>query len=690
MNRTLLLLAALLLSLGELCGQGMPPWLNRRLPNIRGWADDSHYIEYHLENKQMVAWQVDAMTGDSVRYTMPKPEVRVAVRLENEDIFYLTREGKKQLTSTVAAEKTPVLSPDGNWVAFTRDNDLYALEVATGREVRYTFDGSEVVKNGYASWVYYEEILGRGSNYRSFWWSPDSRHIAFFRSDDTPVPVFPIYNARGQHGYVEYTRYPKAGDPNPEVNVGIVAVEGGPVAWADFNPKADQYFGQPFWRPDGSGLLVQWMPREQDNLKLYEVNPLNGSKKEVYDEKQPTWIDWIGEIHWLKDGRFLLVRDFDGWEQIYLHHADGSLQKKLTNGRKWKTEIVKIDEGEQKVYFTSCGEWSTRTDFYSVRFNGKDQRRLTFGEYTHKNISLSPGNSYFITFYENVSTPPRAAVVHIKSGRVREIADADVPEYDPDRYARTEILRLKTPEGFDLPAYVTWPYPLEEGKKYPVVMQIYGGPNAGTVSDRWTSLQYRKENNCIRIAVDHRGSGHCGKVGMNYLHRNLGKWEMEDYIAWVKLLRTYPCVDSTRVMISGGSYGGYITALALTYGGEYFQYGYAQYGVMDWRLYDSHYTERYMDRPQDNPQGYQAASVLTYAGRYQTHGPSMLRIVHGMMDDNVHVQNSIQLVDTLQHLNKTFELMLFPNERHGWMGVKGEFTSGEIQRFMERHLYKKE
>lgn len=659
----------------------------RTLPRVSGWADGSHYLERKNANGKAVWYAVHAATGKSVRWTPPSRISMSSVRIEEGEVVYTGEQGKETLTKTRTVEKNPVLSPDGKWVAFTRDNDLYAIEIASGREIRYTFDGSETVKNGYASWVYYEEILGRASHYRSFWWSPDSRYIAFFRTDDAAVPVFPIYNARGQHGYTEYTRYPKAGDPNPEVNVGIVPVTGGPVAWADFNPKTDQYFGMPFWRPDGSGLFVQWMPREQNQLKLYEVKPANGEKKEIYDEKQPTWIDWIDNIHWVKEG-FLMIRDCDGWEQIYLHNNDGTLRQKLTHGRKWKTAIVKIDEQEKKVYFTSCGELSTRTDFYSVRFSGKEQKRLTFGPYTHKDISLSPDNSYFITRYENVDTPPCLAAVDVKSGKVRVIGDSRNADADLKQFARTEMLWLKTPEGFDLPAYVTWPYPFVEGRKYPVVMQVYGGPNAGTVNERWQSLRYRQSNDYIRIAVDHRGAGHCGKAGMNYMHRNLGKWEMEDYIAWVKYLRTFPCVDEKKVMISGGSYGGYITAMALTYGSEYFQYGYAQYGVMDWRLYDSHYTERYMDRPQDNPEGYKAASVLTYAGRYQTHGPAMLRIVHGMMDDNVHVQNSIQLVDTLQHLNKTFELMLFPNERHGWMGVKSEFTSGEMQRFMKQYLLK--
>ena len=248
------------------------------------------------------------------------------------------------------------------------------------------------------------------------------------------------------------------------------------------------------------------------------------------------------------------------------------------------------------------------------------------------------------------------------------------------------MLWLKTADGFDLPACITWPKNMQKGKRYPLIVHIYGGPNAGTVAERWTPLRFMDEEECIRVSLDHRGSGHCGKRGMNCMHRNLGKWEMEDYIAWIKQLRTYPQIDSTRIMITGASYGGYITSLALTYGAGYFQYGYAKSGVTDWRLYDSHYTERYMDKPQDNPEGYKAASVLTYADRYQTQGEAMLHIEHGMMDDNVHVQQSIQLIDTLQHLNKKFEMMFYPNERHSWIGVKMKFTGGEMSHFIKRWL----
>ena len=687
-NRKIFLSVLLLFMLGNVGAQIELPGVELRLPYLKGWADGNHYLEQRWEGKKAVMYKVDALTGDTVRFTPQPAAVQNRLKIEAGDIVCIGPEGKKKLTETAAVEATPVLSPDGRWVAFTRDNDLYALELSTGREIRYTTDGSDVVKNGYASWVYYEEILGRETNYCAFWWSPDSRHLAFFRTDESMVPIFPIYNARGQHGYLENTRYPKAGDPNPEVNIAIVPVEGGEIVWADFNAKTDQYFGTPFWRPDGSGLMVQWMPREQNLLQLFEVNPADGSKQQRFREEQPTWIDWISGLYWLADGGFLVIRDFDGWEQIYLHNPDGSLRQKLTHGRKWKTQILRVDEKGKMVYFTSCGELSTRTDLYGVRFNGKDQRRLTFGEYSHKNISLSPDNSWFLTSYENVGTPTRMAVVNVKTGKRREITDSKEPEFDAKRgeYCQSEMLWMKTPEGFELPANITWPKNMQKDKKYPVVVQVYGGPNAGTVAERWIPLRFKTEENYIRISLDHRGSGHCGKVGMDYMHRNLGKWEMEDYIAWVKLLRTYPCVDSARIMITGASYGGYMTSMALTYGGEYFRYGFAKSGVVDWALYDSHYTERYMDRPQDNPEGYKAASVLTYADRYQTHGPAMLYLEHGMMDDNVHVQQCIQLVDTLQHLNRKFEMMFYPNERHSWIGVKMGFTGEAMQQFIGKYL----
>lgn len=664
------------------------------LPYVTGWADKNHYITATYGPGGYEFKSVDIRTGKEAPYVAESQEGTYTGRVyvKDGDIYWEKGKERKRLTSTPGPERNPQLSPDGKWVAFTRDNNLFAIRLEDGQEKQYTFDGSDLILNGWASWVYYEEILGRGSRYRAFWWSPDSKKLAFFRSDDTKVPMFPIYNSKGQHGFLERTRYPKAGDPNPEVKVGLVAVEDGKVVWADFNEKDDQYFGKPFWRQDGSNLLVQWMNRDQNNLKLYEVNPADGSKKEIYDEKQPTWIDWIAGIEQLPDG-FLMIRDYDGWEQIYYHNADGSLKNKVTHGPMWGTSIVKVDQPSKTIYFTSKGEISTRNDFYQVKFDGSGQKRLTFGDYNHSGIQLSPDNKQFITFYSNVSTPTRMALVNVKTGKVKELADSKGPDFDAYRLALPEILWMKTSDGFDLPACVTWPTHIEPGKKYPVLISIYGGPNAGTVSDTWKGIgrnQWWAKEGVIQISIDHRGSGKCGKKGMNYLHRNLGKWEMEDYIAWVKKLYEQPFVDREKIAITGGSYGGYITAFALTFGSDYFNYGIANYGVMDWALYDSHYTERYMDRPVDNPEGYKFNSVMTHADKYKGGEKSMLRIVHGTMDDNVHMQNSIQLVDKLQDLNKEFEFMLYPGQRHGWGGKKGVHQRNEDYKFYYKYLLGRE
>lgn len=635
------------------------------LPTIYGWQDNRHYVivKKNLANQKWEAFSTHVNTGKETKVQRPERKTPQPVK-----------------------ETTPRFSPDGKWMAFTKENDLYAKNLATGKEIRYTHDGSETILNGYASWVYYEEILRRDSKHAAIWWSPDSKYIAFYRFDDSKVPIFPLYNATGQHGYTEKTRYPKAGDPNPEVKIGIVPVEGGDIVWSDFNPKEDQYFGTPFWRPDASGLIVQWMPREQNNLKLFEVSPTTGTSKEIYDEKYPTWINWIKKLTWVKDG-FLMVRDYEGWEQIYYHHKDGRLKKKLTTGTNRNVNILKVDNKRNRIFYTSDAETATCTDLYTVNLDGKKLQRITFGNYNHGKFSFSPDGEYVITTYANSKTPPRLALINTVSHKTKVIADTKGPKFDNVSHKFPETVWIKSDDGlFDLPGRIRWPKNMKNEQKYPVIIRVYGGPNHPIVKEGWTPVSHMNEDGYIQMTIEHRGSGHNGKKGMDFLHRNLGKWEMTDYISWVKWLRQHPNVDPDKILINGGSYGGYIVAMALTYGAGYFQYGICEYPVIDWQLYDSHYTERYMDSPKDNPEGYKAASVLTYADNYQSKGKSMMLIQHGMMDDNVHVQNIMQLIDIWQKQNKTFELMIYPNERHGWR-KKIPFTNGTREKFKEKYLF---
>lgn len=646
---------------------GGQPSLTTSLPYLSGWNDDQHFIEYNTKAGKFET--VDLKTGAHAVYTPPvKP---------------------KEETPVKEGDKNPTLSPDGKYMAFTRNNDLYAVEVATGKEIRYTTDATDVIYNGYSSWVYFEEILGRPTKYKAFWWSPDSKHLAFMRFDDTKVPMFPINGSTGQHGYTEKTRYPKAGDPNPEVKIGFVPSAGGKVIWADFNEKDDQYFGTPYWSFDSRNMMVQWLNRGQDNLKFYSVDPLTGSKKEIYDEKQSSWIDldYDGRIEYLKDNKhYILKSDKTGWAHFYLYTLAGKLVNPITTGKWQVTRLLKADEQHKVIYFTARKEASTRTDLYRVDYSGKNLKRLTFGDYTHQ-VELSPSGDKFITTYSNVSTPPKRALLDNNGKILKELGDSKSAEFDQYAFGKTEMITIPTDDGYLLPAVITYPTDFDKTKRYPVIFSMYGGPNAGTVTNTWkgTANQWWANEGIVQISVDHRASGQFGKEGVALMHRNLGKWEMKDYMTAGRWLKAQPWVDQNKLLITGHSYGGYMTCMALTYGADVFDYGYAGAPVTSWELYDSHYTERFMDTPQENPEGYKSASVLTYADRYK----GLLRIMHGDMDDNVHMQNTIQLIDKLENLNKHFELMIYPGGRHGWGGVKSAHDLSERIRFYYTNLLNK-
>ncbi|MFC5411451.1 DPP IV N-terminal domain-containing protein [Larkinella bovis] len=638
------------------------------LPTVSGWADDSHYLL--LKDKK--TYSIDAKTGQ-----------------EGED----TRKSDWKVSPPLSAlaganSQNPTVSPDGKWLAFTRDSkDLYLKNLGNNEEKRLTSDGSETVYNGYAAWVYWEEVLGRNTQHKAFWWSPDSKYLAFMRFDEAKVPVFAIAGATGQHGYLERQRYPKPGDPNPLVQMGLVEVASGKIVWADFDANADHYFGTPFWTPDSKALWMQLKNRAQDNLKLLAVDPATGRKTELVSESQKTWVDWLTTVHFLPDGKhFIRQSDESGWMHLYLHTMDGRLKNPITSGNYTVTGLSLIDAKNGWVYFTARKENSARIDLYKVKLDGKGLQRLTFGDYTHQ-VQVSPGGSYFITTYSNLQTPPKMALLDKTGKMIRELGDAKGPDFDKFTVARTELVRVPTPDGFQLPVMIKYPTNFDPNKKYPVLISIYGGPNAGRVYDRWNfspQEQWYAQDGLLQVGIDHRASGHFGKTGQNFMHRNLGKWEMEDYSTAVNWLIEKGLVDPRKVAITGGSYGGYVTALALTRGADVFTHGIANFGVMDWHLYDSEYTERFMDTPAENPDGYRESSVLTYADRLK----GTLRIVHGTMDDNVHMQNSIQLVDKLEDLNKHFEFMVYPGARHGF-GTKGKHAQAETARFIYRYLLEK-
>jgi dipeptidyl-peptidase 4 len=543
------------------------------LPVFREWLDDAHFVL----TRDGKAKLVDCKTGTETDYTEPIREkgsipVKPLIVVKGNDLYERKNVEDVRLTSDEAKELIHQLSPDGKYLAYIKNNNLYTYSFENKKEKQLTTDGSKDILNGYASWVYMEEILKRASQNRAFWWSPDSKQIAFFHTDESKVPVFTITDASGgRNGYVETMRYPKVGDPNPEIKIGIVGADGGNIGWAPFNEKDDQYFGLPYWRPDSKGLLAQWMNRGQDKLVVYQIDP-GMAKKEVYTETQRTWIeiDDLDRITFLENGTgFLLLSNKTGWRHIYYHNMDGKKINPVTTGNFTVGGIERIDEKNGFVYFQARSRENSATrDFYRVRLNGKELTRLTFGKYNHS-VKLSPGGSYMVTTYSNSTTPPKIALVDNTGKLVKELGDNKTTNFDSYNLAKTELIRVKSDDGlFDLPMKITWPLNMQPGKKYPVLISVYGGPNAGTVWDIWAlsgKQQFQAKEGLIQVAMDHRASGHFGKAGVNYMHRNLGYWEIKDYTTMVKWLIANGSADPAKICITGYSYGGYMSCYALTY-----------------------------------------------------------------------------------------------------------------------------
>ncbi|MDO5321312.1 MAG: DPP IV N-terminal domain-containing protein [Bacteroidia bacterium] len=589
----------------------------------------------------------------------------------------------KLLLALALAIMNPTYSPDSTKVAYTKDNDLYVKDVATETETRLTFDGSGLILNGYASWVYYEEIFGRQSNYCAFWWSPDSRKIAFYRFDNSKVPMFPIYSPKGQDGTLNQTRYPKAGETNPTVRIGLADLSGGTV-WADFDYEEDQYFGTPFWGKDSEELYVSRMPRRQSVLDVYAVSVKDGSRRAVYHEEYPTWINWIEGMIFTEDGLYM-ARDFEtGWEQIYFLGYDGTL-KRLSEGENWAISLRAVDERKGDVWFTAKRDSKVHTAFYRLDRKGR-VTALTDPEYQLENLRVSDDRKTFTATLSTASSPRRTIEGRMDRYQVKDLSVAD----DIPDAPKPELVRIEN-DGFDLYALISYPKGFDPSRKYPVLMQLYGGPGTPYVRDRWrdrdASDRWCYDNGVIYIVADPRSSGENGRRGMDQAFRRMTVIELQDYIAWAKWLQDKPFVDGSRIGVEGFSFGGTTTSMLVLRYPEYFRCGIAGGGVYDWRLYDSHYTERFMDTPQANPDGYAEASPLTFVPKVfgeendRKPLPRALMLTHGTGDDNVHFQNTLQLIDALQQAGYQFELMIYPDGMHGYRGAQHTHDVENASRF---------
>lgn len=682
--------------------------LTKNIPSIQKWVSDEEYL---FEDKTtQVIIKVNVNTNEKFvfadykkideklpegfsadRAVFQSGDYNVFLFNENNNVQYFSFAENKfiQITNDDDVEKNPALSPDAQFTAFTKNNNLYCFDIINNKEIQITNDGSAVIFNGYSSWVYWEEIFGRASKYKAYWWSSNSKMIAFMRFDDSNVTSFPLVTYNDIHGKIEWQRYPKAGDPNPAVKLGVYHIESGMTVWIDIEENADHYIAFPTWSADSKTLLYQWENRGQDNVKIFSADPYTGKSKEIYDETQNAWVNIFPDLYILNDNSgFILRTDKSGWHNLYYYDYNGNLLAELTKEKIYISEINYVDEINKVLYFHAHGDPSTDKHFYKVNLDGSGLTKLTDEPGIHS-CKVSLQSSFFIDEYSTITQPKIQNVCDTLGNILHEIANAQGEDFEKYDLGTHEIFYIPTTDGLHLPAEWILPSDFDENKKYPVVLSVYGGPERMTVTNSFPFFKsgyYYANNNIIYMDVDNRASFHFSKDIISQVHRNLGRVEIDDLITAAKWLKSLPFIDSTKIGITGSSYGGYTTLMALTRGSDYFNYGIADFSVTDWKLYDTYYTERYMDKPDENPEGYEFGSVINHIEKYK----GGLLINHSTMDDNCHYQNTLQVIDKLTDLNKDFKLMIYPNARHGIRFPKLLHANREKTKFWFKNLLGKD
>ena len=592
----------------------------------------------------------------------------------------------KPLFSFPPKSSVPVTSPDRQCGAYVRNNNIFLVEQKVPTVFAVTADGNDSLLNGVASYVYQEEITGANT----MRWSNNSQYLAFMQFDESNVPVYSLYvtDTDEQHGRLEKYRYPKSGQQNPKVAIGIFNRATKKTIWADFDKNEDQYFGVLRFSADNK-LIVKRINRGQDHITVFEVDPLNGNKKLIYEEKQSTWlnINNAASIEWIDSGRnFILQSDKSGYSHFYLCNKEGKFLNAITSGEYEAVDFLAVDESKRLLYFSARKENTGRFDIYSIRLDGTHMQRITKGDYHYTNVWFSPDFKYFVANYSNTTTITISAVFNLKGEKLMDLGNARGKDFNNYVLPRKSFIRVKSTDGlFDLPVTITFPLNFDSTKQYPVLMTVYGGPYLGKVYDNWSislSEIYWAQQGVIQVAADNRSSGHFGKKGMNFIHRQLGIYEIEDFMAVGKWLKQQPWVHPSKLCITGFSFGGYMTLMALTYGADVFDFGVAYYGVSDHSQYDTQYSEMYMDSPAENPEGYKKTAVLTWLPKYK----GMLRIIHGNSDQNVHPQHSLEVVNALEEQGKHFEFILYPGIRHGFRGKKWLHSKQELAVFINKYL----
>ncbi|HEX8187834.1 MAG TPA: S9 family peptidase [Pyrinomonadaceae bacterium] len=591
------------------------------------------------------------------------------------DLFLLDLAAARftRLTKTEAEEQSPGFSPDGRRLAFVRAHDLYVTDLDTSAETRVTRDGSETTLNGSLSWVYWEEIFGRRDI--GYWWSPDSRALAYLQTDESGVGVSAFVDFRPDSAPRLITqRYPKAGTPNPRVRVGVAEVGRGETVWVNINDRPFEYVLRVKWLPDGRRVSVQTLTRAQRESGLYFASRETGAAERVLTETDPAWVNIHDDLHFLSDGRhFLWASERDGFYHLYRYTLDGRLVNQVTRGP-WslassgagafwvKQAVTGIDEGGGWVYFTALERSSVERHLYRVRLDGTGLTRLSSEAGTHR-ISMPAGARFYLDNFSDVRTLPSLALHRPDGARLSVLAPPR-----PELLARfdvqhPELLTIPAADGFQMPARLLKPKDFRPDRRYPVIMYIYGGPSAPSVSDEWQGTllidQLYLAEGFVLLTVDNRAATGISKKLENTIALGALEPETADLLDAVRWLKRQPWVDPGRVGVWGWSGGGTFTLSLMTRSKE-FKAGISGAPVTDWRYYDSKWAEALSGLPAENPEVYDRASLVKRAG--ELHG--RLLLVHGTYDDNVHPQNTQAFADALIQSGKLFEQMIYPMRKH--------------------------
>jgi dipeptidyl-peptidase 4 len=624
------------------------------------WSFDIKTRKEHLlfdpttENLKLSAYEWSPK-GDSI-----------LLQTETDLLLFDVKTGKKkQLTKDGDEEECPAFAPTGDRIAFVKKNNLYAINLATDDLQQLTKDGSDKILNGKLDWVYEEELSIRGTK-RGYEWSPDGKKIFYLRLDESKVQQYPIVDYSTIPASTDWQQYPKAGSPNPVPSVHIVAV-GGNKNWSSKLSSDAEYVGPRFsWTPDSRSVSYLTLNRPQTELTVHLWNP-EQQDRVLLTEKDPYWIDSIDPPRFLKNGkRFLWFSQRDGWLHLYLYDNDGKLLKQLTDGD-WMVEQLAenqtfADEQHSWIYFASTEHDPRERHIYRIHFDGTGLERLSKAPGTHK-PKLSLDGSLLIDTFSSAEQPPEVHLLQSDGSSVTKIDQSknQLAEYN---LSKPEWIELKAEDGTKLYSVLWKPVDFDPSKKYPVIVYVYGGPWGQEVRNEWGSLLTHlfTENGFLVWTLDNRGTpgrGHAFQTSAIY--KRSGEVELKDQLAGVDYLKSLSFVDPARIGIWGWSYGGYFTLYAVTHSNA-FKCAVAGAPVTDWKFYDTIYTERYMKTPQENPEGYKKSSILESAENLQT----TLLIIHGLADDNVHPQNTIDFIDALIKARKPYQLHLQPGQKHGF------------------------